>query len=144
MGMHLTKSYSGIDYDNTLLLDIYGINNICVNFDFAPSTLVLPILWSFTVLPLLTWCFLMYMVLVGLRRQGALTSNQYCLTKGSIVFVALSYTQFSIIFAVSPTGPNKTMWIHTVPFVILQLGQCQQVLLSALVNQWSYSGTYPK
>jgi hypothetical protein len=39
-GLILTRSYTKIDYQHTLLIEWYGYNNVCIYFDFVPARYV--------------------------------------------------------------------------------------------------------
>ena len=46
VGIVLTKFVARIDLEETLLVEVFGYNNICVYFDHPPATYVLPFLWA--------------------------------------------------------------------------------------------------
>lgn len=144
MGIFLTDNFSGIDKNDTLLKDIYGYNNICVNFDFSPSTKVLPTFWAYTEMLLLSYLGLQWLAVLGFWQAGQLSSTRYNILTALCLFTAVSTAVFSVIFAVPPTGPNRTMWIHTLPFLGLQVGLVVLAYTDTLVNQWALDNTYPR
>ena len=55
VGILLTRFLSNIKLEESLLVQVFGYNNICVYFDYPPSTYILPLLWAFTLVLLLTY-----------------------------------------------------------------------------------------
>ena len=121
-GMVLTRLYSGIDMDQTILTRVFGYNNICVYFDFAPATHVLPFLWAVTLVMLLCYLGAQWLQMRAEVQQGALTPRLYSVLTKLKVFEATMLLAFSTIFAVQPEEWNHTLLIHTAPFVMLQIG----------------------
>ncbi len=121
-GIVLTRLFSGIDLDDTLLMRVFGYNNICVYFDYPPSTFVLPGLWAVTLALLLTYIAGHWLQMRAEVRAGTLGLGLYRTLAGFKIFEAITLTLFSTIFAVNPTGWNHTLYIHTAPFFLLQLG----------------------
>jgi len=122
LGIILTRFFSGIDMDKTLLMQVFGYNNICVNFDFPPSTYVLPFFWAITLTVLLVYQFSLWLQFREEWELGKLTLRRYRILCGFKVFECLTMAFFSMIFAVSPTGWDETLFIHTIPFSCLQVG----------------------
>lgn len=121
-GMVLTRLYSGIDMDQTILTRVFGYNNICVYFDFAPATHVLPFLWAVTLVMLLCYLGAQWLQMRAEVQQRELTPRLYSVLTKLKVFEATMLLAFSTIFAVQPEEWNHTLLIHTAPFVMLQIG----------------------
>jgi hypothetical protein len=153
MGIVITNATKGwypggapADLSDSLLTHVFGYNNICIYFDYPPANYVLPIVWAFVYLLLLCYLTVQWLEIQGRFDQGSYTYAQKTQLQAYLYVAALSILIFSNIFAVSPTGMNATLWIHTVPFWCLQLGMvCLAVgnTLSGLlaapgrVNYWT-------
>lgn len=130
-GMTLTSLYESVDFDDNIVLTYFGTNNICVNFDYPPSTYVLPSLWAV--------CNFVYVV----ERTAALTRLWLCcehrhiaswefqLIRFLIVYQIFSGWFFSTIFAVQPHDLH-TLRIHTIPFTNLIVS----LSVMAMTNAW--------
>jgi hypothetical protein len=121
-GVVLTRVYGGIDMDQTILTQVFGYNNICVYFDFAPATYVLPFLWAITLAILLCYLGAQWLQMRAEAEQGALSPGLFRLLTKAKVFEATMLIAFSTIFAVQPEAWDHTLFIHTVPFFLLQIG----------------------
>ena len=55
MGIFLTRTFGEVDLQSTVLMEVFGYNNICVYFDHPPSTFILPWLWAVTLVLLLSY-----------------------------------------------------------------------------------------
>jgi hypothetical protein len=64
--------------------------------------------------------------------QGALNRKLYGILTRFKLFEAFTVVSFSTIFAVSPDGWNHTLFIHTLPFFILQVGLVSQAASNTL------------
>ncbi len=121
-GMVLTRAYSGIDLSDTLLTRVFGYNNICIYFDFAPATFVLPFLWAITLTMLLCYLGAQWLQMRAEVEEGAITPRLYTVLTRLKLFEATMLLAFSTIFAVQPEAWDHTLIIHTLPFVMLQIG----------------------
>ena len=116
-----TESYFGCNKYPELLTSIFGSLNICYIYDFPPATYVLPFIYSFV-----TLCAYLYAAASIFRAWVAKEENQITQTAFRIyscamVYVAISASLFSTIFAVPP-NPGEDRWtihIHTVPYTNL-------------------------
>ncbi len=122
VGIFLTTRFSGVILSDTLLVKVFGYNNICVYFDFPPSTFFLPTLWAFTLVFLLMYICAHWLQMRNEVAQGNLSRGLYRTLTGLKAFEACTMIIFSTIFAVNPQGPDHTLWIHTIPFFLLQVG----------------------
>jgi hypothetical protein len=121
-GIFLTRAFSSVDLDQTLLREVFGYNNICVYFDYPPSTYVLPFLWAGTLVVLLAYLGAHWLHMRSELVQGTLSLGLYRTLTALKVAEALALVAFSTIFAVAPEGRDHTLMIHTVPFFLLQIG----------------------
>jgi hypothetical protein len=121
-GYALTRAFGHVDPDHTLLTEVFGYNNICVYFDHPPATYVLPLLWAVTLVFLLGYMLAHWLQMRAELRAGLLSPRLYRALSGMKLFESFSMVAFSMIFAVSPEGWDHTLYIHTVPFFLLQLG----------------------
>lgn len=132
VGIVLTRAFSNIDLEHTLLTKVFGYNNICVYFDHPPSTFVLPFLWAITLVLLLAYMAAHWLRMRAEVEQGTLDRKLYGHLSRMKLFEAFSMISFSTIFAVSPEGWDHTLYIHTVPFFLLQLGMVSLAMSNTL------------
>jgi hypothetical protein len=121
-GIVLTKYFSDVDIDHAVMTQVFGYPNICVYFDHPPSNYVLPFLWAVTLVPLLGYIAAQWMHMRVEVSQNGLSRRTYRLLSAMKTFEAATLIAFSTIFAVSPEGWDRTLYIHTVPFFLVQLG----------------------
>lgn len=131
-GIVLTRFFSGIDLNDTLLVQVFGYNNICVYFDYPPSNYVLPFLWAITLVLLLTYIAAHWLRMRAEVQQGTLSQSLYRTLAGLKGFEAFTLVSFSTIFAVSPEGHDHTLFIHTAPFFLLQIGMVSLAMSNTL------------
>lgn len=121
-GVILTQAFAEIDQNDTLLVSVYGYNNVCVNFDFPPSTYVLPVMWAVTLCLFLCYFKTQTVVFNTHEHEGRLSPLVNTILHRMKAIEAAAFVGFSTIFAVSPEGPDHTMWIHTIPWLLMQIG----------------------
>lgn len=121
-GIILTRVFGNIDLNNTLLTRVFGYNNICVYFDYPPASYVLPLVWAITLVFLLCYVAAHWLQMRAEVQDGRLDRSLYRLLSGLKLFEAFTMVAFSTIFAVQPEAWNHTLYIHTVPFFLLQIG----------------------
>jgi len=103
----------------------YGVTNLCVVFDFAPSSLVIP---SFYAIFLILW--ILMEALLWFRQKeayiaGHISCGWYWLLNYFRIQESLSAIYFTTIFAVNPDprelaeGNPTTMIHHTVPYLFM-------------------------
>jgi hypothetical protein len=131
-GVILTRFFSSVDMEHTLLHQVFGYNNICVYFDYPPSNYVLPFLWAITLVLLLMYIAAHWLHMRAEVQQGTLSLPLYRTLAGLKAFEAFTLVSFSTIFAVSPEGWDRTLYIHTAPFFLLQLGMVSLALSNTL------------
>jgi hypothetical protein len=122
VGVILTRFFSHVNLQDTLLTQVFGYNNICVYFDYPPATYVLPLLWAVTLVLLLGYIATHWLQMRAEVQEGTLDRPLYRLLSGLKLLEAFTLVAFSTIFAVQPEGWNHTLYIHTVPFFLLQIG----------------------
>lgn len=132
VGIVLTRAFSGQDLENSLLVQVFGYNNICVYFDYPPSNYILPFLWAITLVLLLSYITAHWLQMRAEVQEGALSLGLYRTLVGLKVFEAFTLVAFSTIFAVSPEGRDHTLFIHTAPFFLLQLGMVSLAMSNTL------------
>jgi len=131
-GIILTRFFSNVDLENSLLVEVFGYNNICVYFDHPPSTYVLPLLWAVTLVMLLTYIVAQWLHMRVEVQRGTLKSGLYKVLTSLKAFEAFTFISFSTIFAVSPEGHDHTLYIHTAPFFLLQFGMVSLAMSNTL------------
>jgi hypothetical protein len=122
VGYLLTTQVAKIDLDDTLLTKVFGYNNICVFFDYPPATFVLPLVWGLCLVAMLGYVLTHHMQIRAECVMGHVSPNMYIVLTAFKTFEAFALIAFSTIFAVSPDGWNSTLYIHTAPFFLLQIG----------------------
>jgi hypothetical protein len=132
VGILLTNLFANIDLNDSLLMQVFGFNNICVYFDYPPSTYVLPFLWAITLVLMLQYMVAHWLQMSAQVEQGTLNRKLYRILTRMKLFEAFTVVSFSTIFAVSPEGWNHTLFIHTVPFFLLQIGLVSQAISNTL------------
>jgi len=121
-GVILTRTWAEIDQNDTLLVSVYGYNNVCVNFDYPPSNYVLPVLWAVSLCIFLCYFKAQTVVFNTHEHEGRISPLVNTILHRMKAFEAVTFVGFSTIFAVSPEGPDHTMWIHTIPWLLMQIG----------------------
>ncbi len=132
VGVLLTRAFADVDLDHSLLVQVFGYNNICVNFDYPPSTYVLPFLWAVTLVLLLLYIAAHWLQMRAEVRQGTLDRKLYAHLSRLKFFEAFTLVSFSTIFAVNPEGWDHTLFIHTAPFFLLQVGMVSLAMSNTL------------
>jgi hypothetical protein len=120
----------------SLLVKFFGYNNICFYFDLAPANYFLPFFYAATMC-----CFLLYLFLEWMRykltnKANKLSNYHYNLLTRLKWFEAFAFLFFSTIFAVSPVD-DTTMRVHSIPFVVFQLGLVSTVFSNFFHGKWS-------
>lgn len=131
-GIVLTRRFSGLDLSDTLLVQVFGYNNICVYFDYPPANYVLPGLWAIALVLLLMYVAGHWLHMRAEVQRGTLSVALYRTLSTLKGFEAVTLVLFSIIFAVSPEGRDHTLYIHTAPFFLLQLGMVSLAMSNTL------------
>ena len=122
LGMFLTKTFSET---TDIIKDVFGASNVCVYFDIAPSTYVLPFFWLFPMLFAITYDIIsMFRIWVSYREEKISLASKNLLFFAHIYFM-LTVMLFGTIFAVSPDRKDPTtMILHSVPYLNLKFGMC--------------------
>jgi len=96
----------------TPLMKWYGYNNICMIFDYAPSTFVMPAYWV-----IISMCCLCFTV-TDSRRLASEKVPEGVKTLGYVTNALLTFNAatFSVCLAI---GPGSNMYAHTLPFLCL-------------------------
>lgn len=97
----------------TPLIKWYGYNNICMIFDYAPSTFVMPAYWV-----IISMCCLCFTLTDSRRLASEKTVSQGVKILGYITNALLTFNAatFSVCLAI---GPGANMYAHTLPFLCL-------------------------
>jgi len=148
VGMFLTH-YTDLDVMNTPLTRVFGYNNVCVNFDFAPSSYALPFLYAITLIFLILFNCVQHEILRAHNNAGRLGQSMHKFLRRSIFFTSFTFIFFSTIFAVQPELEDEdpehiTLILHTLPFSVLQVGVTVLAMTIALqdyaMDYWSLLG----
>ena len=121
-GVVLTRLFSGIDLNETVLMEAFGYNNVCAYFDAPPSTYVLPFMWAATMTLWLTSILGQWLQMRTELAAGNMRPRLYTFLTRLKAFEAVTIVAFSGVFAVTPEGLDHTLYVHTTPFFLLQLG----------------------
>jgi len=131
VGILLTHAFANIDLNDSILMQVFGYNNICVYFDYPPASYVLPFLWAITLVLMLQYMVAHWLQMSAQVEEGTLNRKLYGILTRLKLFEAFTVVSFSTIFAVSPEGWDHTLFIHTVPFFLLQVGLVSQATSNA-------------
>ncbi|WP_299490664.1 hypothetical protein [Acaryochloris sp. IP29b_bin.137] len=131
-GIFLTERFSDIDLENTTFQEVIGYNNICIYFDTPPSTYVLPFFWAITLVIFLIYLVANWLQMIRQLKAGHLDQNLYQLLSRLKLFEAFTLVFFSTVFAVSPEGWDHTLFIHTIPFLMVQIGVTSMAISGTL------------
>jgi len=132
LGMWLTRAFADVDFENNFLTNVFGSTNVCIYFDFAPSTYVLPAFYNICIVWMAAYCLASAVRASIAQAEGKISKFALRLLRFAYAYALLSTMIFTTIFAVSP-DPNipHTMIIHSAPFVNLEVALC--VLQVAIV-----------
>jgi cytochrome P450 len=115
-GLILTKSYTEVDYDHTILIDWYGYNNVCIYFDFFPARYVVCIY---------VWFIGYFGVNYCLEDIKRLKTLDYLSPRMKMIATNIDRL-FMIVCCFLPVWPcvipDDNMRMHTAPFLGLILG----------------------
>jgi hypothetical protein len=109
----LTFTFSGVDVAHSPLVSRFGFNNVCVLFDFPPSTYICPVYWFFVAYFIGRYAVEDTKRLMRLESIGA---GQKALCYSVNVFLVMSVALFFLIFSISPI---VDLVGHTTPFLFL-------------------------
>jgi cytochrome P450 len=115
-GYILTKRYTEVDYEHTLLIDWYGYNNVCIYFDFYPARYVVCIY---------VWFIGYFGVNYCLEDIKRLKTLDYLSPRMKMIATNVDRL-FMIVCCFLPVWPcvipEDSMRMHTAPFLGLILG----------------------
>jgi CRP-like cAMP-binding protein len=112
--------------------EVFGYNNICIYFDHPPATYFLPTLWAITLVLLMSYMGAAWLLMRAEVLVGTLKPHLYRVLSGFKLFEAFTLVAFSTSFAVSPDGWDETLYVHTVPFFLLQIGMVSLAMTSTI------------
>jgi len=122
VGILLTVYFVEEDDPGAFIRDAFGVESICVYYDYRPSTYVLPSLYTISLMfgnvYALVWIFRVWVAMEE-QHVSRCAFVGYCI---GFFYVVLSCIFFTTIFAVQPDReePN-TMIVHATPYVNLQV-----------------------
>ena len=112
------------------LRDAFGVLSVCVYFDYPPATYVLPTLYALEL-------FFIYMYVIAIvfrawiaKEEGKLSCCSFGVFTSAFVYIALSMSYFSTIFAVQPNPEGtreemiRSISMHTIPYTNLMIALC--------------------
>lgn len=111
-GLILTRLYAKFDEETTPLMAWYGYNNICMVFDYYPSTFVMPSYFNLVSMFALQFAIKDTKRLLNSSAPDGLKMFGRIL---NICFVLITVF-FSTCLAI---GPRTNMYIHTTPFLMM-------------------------
>jgi len=117
---------SGVEWDKTPLVKTFGYNNMCVNWDYEPSTTLTALIYPVVEVPLLIYVFTSQFKFHTHPKVSA-TMRTLVFCSGVLQFF-LAVT-FRLIFV---ENAFLHTLLHTVPFMGLQVG----LVLIALQNHY--------
>jgi len=124
----LTLVFSELNYNENLIHDMFGVNSICLMFDYAPSTYFGPFFYAISMavaqIYLLTYFFrisLMY-------KAGCISKRIYNLNQLLLISEFFSYAYFGTVFSIS----QENVGLHVFSYCQLIFVMC----ISHLKNVW--------
>lgn len=135
----ITKRFGGLTEEKkqqTLLVQHFGYNNICLYLDYPPATYFTPAMWSVT---LVLWTGATTLTWLRARdyyHAGRLSQNIMRLVRMSSITEIILYFPFSICFAIQPFS-HATLAIHTLPFTAFLAGTASHSYTHTLVGIFS-------
>ena len=96
-GMFLTKVF--VKDSSKILESVFGASNLCANFDFAPSTYVLPFCYIFPMVAAITYDVISMFRIWIAYEEGKITKKGKNMLFAAHIYFMLSVMVFSIIFA---------------------------------------------
>lgn len=116
-GLFITTYYGDPSvFENNAIKSIWGYNNLCVVFDYAPANYILPTIWGFNLI-----VFIVYVISNWLRtRLHYLADSRiktfYKFSSILAIFEIIGLCYASTIFAVSP---EDKLILHSLPFATM-------------------------
>jgi hypothetical protein len=118
VGYLLTKTFSESFIHHNTLQDIWGYNNVCVFFDHAPATYVLPSLYAVNLLFIALYFLSSWYRCNSEFKTGTIGRRGFLVYTFLTIYEFLSFCFFATVFAVSP---DENLIMHAVPFINLIL-----------------------
>lgn len=116
VGYFLTKIFAEPFIHHNTLRDLWGYNNICVFFDHAPATYVLPTLYAINLLFISLYFLSSWYRCRSEFQTGAISRRGFLGYTVITIYEFLSFCFFATVFAVSP---DDNLILHAVPFINL-------------------------
>jgi len=134
VGFLVTRIFSDHAIHHNTLKDLWGYNNVCVFFDHAPATYVLPTLYAINLLFISMYFFSSWYRCQGEYQAKKISKPGFIGYSIITLYEFLSFCFFATIFAVSP---DENLILHSVPFINLIIA------LSTLAskNYWYHQKT---
>ena len=116
----ITITYVDLDYENNIIIDTFGSNNICLYYDYPPFNYFGTTLWFFVSAPLL-----LYLIFDLMRIYDGYLDDSLLITKEFAIYYCIS-TIYEILaciffFQITATSPFENMAFHAVPYVFFSV-----------------------
>ena len=124
VGVVLTMLFVREDH-KAIIMDVFGVSNICTYLDFPPATYILPIVYTFPMFSGIT-----YSIVSIFRVSISYNENKIGRLAKILLWIAHIHFIFSLIwvtavFAVQPDRKDPTsMIVHTLPYVNFKVAFC--------------------
>jgi hypothetical protein len=134
VGLLVTRVFSEHAIHHNTLKDLWGYNNICVFFDHAPATYILPTLYAVNFLFISLYFVSSWLRCRSEYQAGVFTRREF---KGYSIVTAYEFFAFCFFATVFAVSPDENLILHSVPFINLILA------LSTLAakNYWYHQKT---
>lgn len=134
VGFLVTKTFSEHSFHDNTLRDLWGYNNVCVFFDHAPATYILPTLYAVNLVFISLYFVSSWYRCLGEHRAGTFSRREFV---GYSVVTAYEFAAFCFFATVFAVSPDENLILHSVPFINLILA------LSTLAakNYWYHQKT---
>ena len=133
LSITLTKIFYGQFPQDNIIKKTFGANNICLYFDFPPTTYIMPPLWSLTCIIVALYCaasiYRYHVAWTEGKLSGILRKTLSIITLGYLCATLV----FSLCFAIQPKD-HVHLILHTLPFTHFILWQILEQ------GSWVYFG----
>jgi len=134
VGFLVTRTFSEHAFHHNTLRDLWGYNNVCVFFDHAPATYILPTLYAVNLVFISLYFISSWYRCLCEHRAGTFSRGEFVGYSVVTAYELAAFCFFATVFAVSP---DENLILHSVPFINLIIA------LSTLAakNYWYHQKT---
>lgn len=129
----ITFGYTKPDMSHDPVLEVYGLVNACITFDYSPAR-------EFMAVALVFVCALIMLhTAFFVQRLRVYFGSDSCITKAGKMIGPLYVVMFSCIAISLIIRPNESIMGHTMPYEVLIIGSCIWWTFNCVVvTYWPY------